>query len=142
VIDANILIYSVDSGSAAHERARAWLTSRLNGDALVAIPWLSIWAFLRIVTHPRALDRPLRPAEAWDIVAAWLALEVVWSPGPTPRHGAVPGDLITRYGLRGNLLTDGQLAAIAIEHGLPIYSTDTDFARFEEIRWVNPLAVS
>lgn len=139
MIDANILIYSVDHSSRHHEAARDWLTARLRGESRVAIPWLSIWAFLRVTTHHRALDHPLQPEQAWAIVAAWLACEVVWNPGPTSRHAAVLENLIRTYALRGNLLTDGQLAAIAIEHGLEVYSTDTDFARFKEIRWINPL---
>ena len=139
MIDANILIYSVDASSRYHAEARSWLTARLNGESRVAIPWLSIWAFLRVATHQRALEHPLQPEQAWEVVAAWLACDVVWTPGPTPRHAAVLENLVREYALRGNLLTDGQLAAIAIEHGLGVYSTDTDFARFQEIRWTNPL---
>ena len=70
----------------------------------------------------------------------WLAAATVWIPGPTERHAAVLGELVATYQVRGNLVTDAQLAALAIEHGLTVCSADTDFARFTEIRWVNPLA--
>jgi predicted nucleic acid-binding protein len=49
-------------------------------------------------------------------------------------------DLITRYQLRGNIVSDAHLAALAIEHGLEVCSNDSDFARFSEVRWTNPVA--
>lgn len=71
---------------------------------------------------------------------AWLAVPVVWIPGATERHASVLGDLVRLYRLSGNLVPDAHLAAIAIEHGAEVVSADTDFARFTEIRWSNPLA--
>ena len=73
-------------------------------------------------------------------MADWLACDNVWVPNPTERHAEVLGGLITKYDLRGNLVTDAQVATLAIEHGLTVCSADTDFARFEEIRWLDPLA--
>jgi hypothetical protein len=67
---------------------------------------------------------------------------VIWVPQPTERHAEVLGSLVTAYRLRGNLISDAQLAALAIEHGLTLCSADTDFARFREIRWENPLQAS
>lgn len=96
--------------------------------------------FVRITTNPRASARPLSATEAWDFVRDWLSCDLTWTPNPTDRHAEVLGSLIQRYDLRGNMITDAQLAALAIEHGLRVYSADTDFARFSEIDWVNPLA--
>jgi predicted nucleic acid-binding protein len=73
------------------------------------------------------------------VVTDWLSTEAAWIPQPTPRHAEVFGSLLTSYQLRGNLVPDAQLAALAIEHGLLLCSADTDFARFEEITWLNPL---
>ena len=70
----------------------------------------------------------------------WTACEVVWQPGPTARHGAILGELIVRHQLHGNLIPDAQLAALALEHGLELCSADSDFARFTEVRWSNPLS--
>lgn len=140
LVDANILLYAVDRDSAHHERARSWLTEALRGQRRVGLPWQSLVAFVRIATNPRASRHPLEPAEAWRCVTDWLASDVAWTPNPTSRHGAVLGSLVVRYGLRANMVTDAQLAALAIEHGLAVCSADTDFARFTEIRWVNPLA--
>ena len=140
LLDANVLLYARDTESPFHERARAWLTERLNGPVRVALPWASLVAFLRIATHPRAYERPLLPREARQQVDEWLAAESSWVPTPTPRHADVLGQLVERYDLRGNLISDAHLAALAIEHGLTLCSADTAFARFGELRWFDPVA--
>ena len=140
LIDANLLIYAVDVTAPEHDKASAWLTDQLNGDRRVGLPWESLMAFLRITTHPRATADPLRPADAWRFIRDWLAVDVVWVPVATERHADVVGGLVGRYRISGNLVPDGQLAALAIEHGLEICSADTDFARFTEVRWRNPIA--
>ena len=140
LLDANLLIYAVDSTAPAHARAADWLTERPNGDQRVGIPWESLTAFLRIVTHPRASARPLGPDDAWRFVEEWLAATNVWIPGPTDRHAAVLGSLVRKYRLAGNLIPDAQIAALAVQHGLQVCSADTDFARLTEIRWYNPVA--
>lgn len=141
LVDANILLFAVDETSRFHEAAASWLTEQLNGPGRVGLPWESLTAFLRISTHPRATRHPLQPEEAWSFVADWIAAEPVWIPLPTERHGAILSALVRSYQLSGNLIPDAHLASLAIEHGLVVCSTDTDFARFREIRWLNPLAV-
>jgi uncharacterized protein len=140
LIDANLLLFSVDSDSPYHDHAAAWLTDLLNGDRRVGLPWESLTAFVRIATHPRATHSPLSPTDAWQFVDAWLAAPPVWVPLPTEQHADVLGGLVSKYRLAGNLVADGHLAALAIEHGLELASADTDFARFTELRWINPLA--
>jgi hypothetical protein len=138
--DANLLLYAVDERSPHHAPARDWLTEALNGDRRVGLPWLSLAAFVRISTNPRASEQPLAPGDAWRHVEDWLACPPAWVPNPTPRHANLLGALIRRYELRANMITDAQIAVLAIEHGLTVYSADTDFARFSEIRWVDPTA--
>jgi len=140
LIDANLLIYAVDAMAPEHGKASAWLTDQLNGDRRVGLPWESLTAFLRITTHPRATTQPLRPADAWRFVNDWLDVDLVWMPVPTERHAEVLARLVDRYRISGNLVPDAHLAALAIEHGLEVCSADTDFARFTEIRWQNPIA--
>ena len=140
LVDANLLIYAVDTTVPEHERAAAWLTSQLNGERRVGLPWESLNAFLRITTHPRASSQPLRPAEAWRFVRDWLSVDLVWIPVATRQHVVVLEGLLDRYRIAGNLVPDAHLAALAIEHGLEVCSADTDFARFSEVRWRNPLA--
>lgn len=139
LVDANILLYAVDADSPFHERARTWLEDALNGPHRIAIPWSSLVAFLRIATNPRALREPLDPEEAWSIVEAWLDAEPVWTPGPGPGHRAILGRLVRDLDLRANLVSDAVLAALAVEHGLAVVSADSDFARFTELEWINPL---
>jgi uncharacterized protein len=98
-------------------------------------------AFLRVVTNPRALARPLTIGAGWNQVLSWLASEPVWIPQPTERHAAQLGEFLALPGVRAGLVHDADLAALAIEHGLTLYSTDGDFARFPRLRWVNPLAL-
>jgi uncharacterized protein len=101
---------------------------------------MSLTAFLRISTNVRATDRPLAASEASGFVREWLATEVVWIPAPGPRHSDIFLGLMDGGQLSGNLVSDAHLAAIAIEHGLVLASNDSDFSRFEGLRWENPLA--
>lgn len=140
LVDANLLLFAVHRGSAFHTAARDWLSEQLNGSRRVGLPWQSLAAFLRMATHPRAFERPLDPAAAWERVGDWLGAGVAWIPEPGERHVQILGELILRHQLRGNLIPDAQLAALALEHGLTVYSADTDFARFTGVQWENPLA--
>ena len=140
LVDANILLFAVDESSSFHATAARWLVEQLNGARRVGFPWHVLTAFLRIGTNPRAAEHPLSPEEAWLHVDAWLATDVAWIPAPTERHADVLRSLVLSYQLRGNLVSDAHLAALAVEHGLKVCSADTDFARFQEIEWENPLS--
>lgn len=139
LVDANLLLYAVDENSSQHDAAREWLSAQLTGPRRVGLPWASLGAFLRIATHPRVFHEPLSPEKAWAVVEDWIASPSAWTPTPTPRHAQALGSLMTTHRITGDLVTDAQLAALAIEHGLTIYSTDSDFARFPEVGWTNPL---
>lgn len=139
LVDANLLLYSVDTRSPFHNDSRAWLETVLNGDIRVGLPWQCLTAFVRIATHPRASDRPLTPARAWEHVRAWLDSDLTWIPAPTSHHANIFERLVVGHDLRGNLVSDAHLAALAIEHGIAVYSADSDFARFREVTWFNPL---
>lgn len=140
LLDANLLLYAVHEGADHHERAAAWMNEKLNAAVRVGFPWQSINAFLRISTHPRAFQRPLDPPTAWARVQEWLAAPAAWLPQPGPEYHRIFGGLITAHRVRGNLIPDAALAALAIEHGVTLASTDTDFARFEGLRWENPVS--
>lgn len=139
LVDANLLLFARDAESSFHGVARQWLSVQLNGPVRVGLPWQSLVAFVRIATNPRAYENPLSPNEAWRQVADWLAADPAWVPSPTARHAEILGRLITNHQLRGNLVSDAHLGALAIEHGLELCSADGDFARFTEVRWRNPL---
>jgi toxin-antitoxin system PIN domain toxin len=140
IVDANILLYAVDEASPYHGRARGWLETALNGTRRVGLPWASLTAFLRIATHPRALAAPLGSADAWAYVEDWLNAPTAWVPQPGRAHREILGRLVRDLDLRGNLVPDAVLAALCVEHGSSIVSADSDFARFRELTWVNPVA--
>ncbi|MGQ0623132.1 MAG: TA system VapC family ribonuclease toxin [Sporichthyaceae bacterium] len=139
LLDVNVLLYAEDDTSPFHADAHRWLTEALNGDARVGLPWHSLLGFVRIRTNPRAAGAPLTGDLAWRQVEEWLAAPAAWIPEPSDRHLAVVGALICKYHLSAKAIPDAHLAALALEHGVPVASTDTGFARFTEIRWVNPL---
>ena len=139
LVDANLLLYATDRSHFHHERSAAWLTEVLRGDRRVGIPWQSIGAFVRIGTSPRVYDRPMSAERAWGCVRAWLDAEPTWIPPATERTAAILGELVIGHRITANLVPDAMLAALAMEHGLVVMSADTDFARFEEVRWENPL---
>jgi uncharacterized protein len=140
LVDANLLVYAHVSSFEEHERARTWLDDQLNGSTAVGLPWPSLLAFLRLVTNARVFHRPEQTSTAWAQVRAWLATEPAWIPQPSERHATLLGELLAVPGIHANLIPDAHLAALAVEHGLTICSTDTDFARFPRVRWTNPLS--
>ena len=103
------------------------------------VPWPTALAFIRISTHPRALERPLTIGEAWETVSSWLERSNVWVPAPTDRHGEILGGLLLGGRATGNHAMDAHLAALAIEWGLELLSADGDFARYRGLRWRDPL---
>lgn len=140
LIDTNILIYAVDETCSEHSTVRTWLETALNGSVRIGIPWESLTGFVRIVTNPRAVRNPLRPDDALEYVYAWATADLVWHPAPTDQHMEVFSALVAGFKLSSNLVSDAHLAAIAIEHGLPIVSADSDFALFtDRVTWINPL---
>lgn len=139
LVDANLLIYAHVKSFEQHAAARQWLDEQINGVARVGLPWPSLLAFVRVVTNPRVFERPLGMARAWAQVQGWLGCPTVWVPPPTPRHPEILGPLLRAATSRSNLVPDAHLAALAIEHGLVLCSTDADFARFPNLRWQNPL---
>jgi hypothetical protein len=141
LVDANLLLYAKFAEHPQHSRARAWLEGVLGGPARVGLPWSSLLAFLRIGTNPRIYPRPLDIEGAWAQVLEWLALDGVWIPLPTERHAEVLGRLIGARRPSSPVIMDAHLAALAVEHGLTVCSTDADFAGFAGIRWENPIAV-
>lgn len=140
IVDANVLLYARNVDDPQHEPARQWLTDALNGPTRVGLPWQTLTAFVRIATNPRAFPDPLTPDAAFGQVEEWLDAPRAWIPEPTRRYRQVFGELVRKHRIRGPLVTDAQLAALAIDHGVALASTDADFARFPELTWTDPLA--
>jgi toxin-antitoxin system PIN domain toxin len=140
LIDLNLLIYAVNRDSAHHSRAKSWLEKTLSDDEPVALPWVVLLGFLRLATSPRVLPHPLAPEQALEVVDGWLTQPCVQMLGPGVDHWRLLRSLVEETGTAGNLTTDAHLAALAIENGAELCSTDTDFARFRRLRWTNPVA--
>jgi toxin-antitoxin system PIN domain toxin len=139
LVDVNLLVYAWDRGSPHHEAARRWLDAKLSETPRVALPWESTLGFLRVVTNPRIYERPAAIARAWRQVEEWLSCRNVWIPHASIEHDAVLGGLLRNLGGGSALIPDAHLAALAIEHGLILCSSDGDFARFSGLRWMSPL---
>lgn len=141
LVDANVLIYAVNSDSPHHDRARRWLEAALSGTAPVGLTWSVLLAFLRITTRRGILERPLPVGDALAYVDSWLRQPPVELIAPGPHHWAVLRTLIATSGAAGNLTSDAHLAALALEGGWSLVSTDHDFRRFAGLTFVNPLEI-
>jgi hypothetical protein len=138
--DAGLLLYAYHTRAPQHEASRAWLESALAGPDLVRFAWLGLWAFLRISTNARVFARPLSAGEAAAAVSSWLAQPCAGILEPGERHWSILQELMRDGQARGPLVMDAALAALAIEHGATLYTSDRDFARFAGLKWTNPLA--
>jgi toxin-antitoxin system PIN domain toxin len=137
--DINLLLYAHNEAAPHHASARTWWSDCLNKSEPVALPWIVSSGFIRLTTHPRVLADPLSPEQAVDYVSSWLGRPnvLVIEPGKT-FHTHFFGYLkALRTG--GNLTTDAYLAALAVEHQAELHSNDTDFYRYNGLRWRNPL---
>ena len=137
--DVNLLVYAVDETSDFHRGAKAWWDDVLSSSAIVGLCYPTILGFIRLVTNRRVFAAPLSVTEATDYVSSWLAQPNTTIVVPTPRHWPLLETLLHGTGLGANLTTDAHIAALAIEHGFTVFSNDTDFARFHNLRWENPL---
>jgi uncharacterized protein len=140
LLDANLLLYAANQSAPEHDRARAWLDDRLNGSVAVGLPWPSLLAFVRLATNPLVVRSPVTAAEAWRQAEEWLTCEPAWVPAPGSAHRAILGGFLKASWMTSRLVPDAHLAALAVEHGLTLQSTDGDFAKFRDLRWENPLA--
>ena len=138
--DINLLIYAYDQTSTHHARARQWWESQLNGSQMIGLSWVTLLGFIRLLTNPRIFQNPYPPREILAIVKTWLEQPHVKIVQPSENHFARLASLIEQLGTAGNLTTDVHLAALAIERGLILQTTDADFARFPGLKWHNPLA--
>jgi uncharacterized protein len=139
LVDANLLIYAHHQTSDFHSRARAWFEAALQGSEGVGIAWMTILAFLRITTNRHIFAHAFTMAEAEQIVAQWMAHPSVSIVPAGDRHWEVLSRMLREGQARSDLVSDAHLAALAIEHGAVVCTTDRDFARFPGLRWQNPL---
>ena len=139
VIDANLLIYAVNEDAPLNREARTWLEKVVSGSETVGLSWSVLLAFLRLTTRAGLFRHPLSPDGAFDVISTWLTQPSVTIVHPGPNHLRALRGLVAEFGTAGNLTSDAHLAALAIEHGAELCSSDSDFSRFPGLKWRNPL---
>lgn len=140
VVDLNLLLYATNEDALLHERARRWWEQLVSSGQPIGLAWTVVLGFLRLTTNHRVMPHPLAPDQAMAIIDDWFGQPSVRPLEPTARHWAIVKEILAPLGTAGNLTSDAHLAALAIEHGARLLSTDNDFARFAGLRWSNPLA--
>lgn len=138
IVDANVLLYAVNSSSEHHEASRRWLDGALSGNDVVGLAWVAMLAFARLTTKHGLFPSPLRPDDAMAQITAWCSAPGAVIVNPTARHADVLAALVSSVGTGGNLVSDAHLAALALEHRARIVSYDNDFGRFEGVQWDIP----
>lgn len=137
--DINLLVYAYSEESPQHAKAKDWWERALNSDMPVGLPWIVAAGFIRVITHPRIFVKPMAVTSAVGIVREWLAADPVIVISPGERFAGLFLECLEKLGVGGNLTTDAQLAAFAVENQAVLFSNDTDFARFDGLRVRNPL---
>jgi len=138
-VDANILLYAEDSLNSHHDKARKWLDGKLSGTETICLCWTVLAAFIRIGTNARVFEAPLSLEQATTRVQSWLDQPNTRLINPTDQHWRVFQQLLLDSKALANLVKDAHIAALAIEHGCEVASSDSDFARFPKLKWFNPL---
>jgi toxin-antitoxin system PIN domain toxin len=141
LLDVNILLYAYDRDAVHHLAAAQWVKHLIDGPEAIGLPWITLWAFVRLSTNPRVVANPKTAKEAFQIIREWLALPGVIVVQPGPRHAELLERLVIDGRAAGPLTTDAALAALAIEHGATLASTDRDFSRFPDLRLGKPDSV-
>jgi toxin-antitoxin system PIN domain toxin len=139
VFDANLLIYAYDENSSHHVQTRGWVEKIFSGAEPVGLPWQAIYAFLRIMTNRKLPGTRLTLDAAGQIVDRWLEQPAVRILGPGDQHWALLRQMMIDGQASGVMVSDAQIAALAIEYGGVLHTADRDFARFPGLRWKNPL---
>lgn len=138
VVDANVLLYAVNTDSAHHDPSRRWIDASLSGADTVGFTWLALTAFIRLSTKVGLFPAPLSVGEATSQTRAWLEAPGARLLESANQHHDVLERLLASVGAGGNLVNDAHLAAIAIEHRAAIVSYDGDFGRFDGVRCHRP----
>ncbi len=139
IADLNLLVYAHSAGAPLHQPAREWWEDLLNGTERVGIPWIVAAGFVRLLTHPGVLETPAVPEHAVNMLAEWFHSPSVVPLNSGARHIGIFRDMLVAADVRGNLVTDAHIAALAVEHQAEVHTNDSDFSRFPGLRWRNPL---
>ena len=134
IVDANVLLYAVNSSSDHHDACRRWLDGALSGGDVVGLAWVPMLAFARLATKHGLFPSPMSPDDAMAQITEWCSAPGAMIVNPTARHADLLSGLLSTVGAGGNLVNDAHLAALALEHRARIVSYDNDFDRFKGVQ--------
>lgn len=139
LLDVNVLVYAHRADTERHAEYKTWLENLWAMPSAYAVSEIVLSGCLRIITHHRVFDppTPLDQALAFVDQVRSRPNAVILAPGG--RHWGIFTDLCRSTEAKGNLVPDAYLAALAIESGSELVTTDRDFARFPSLRWRHPL---
>jgi toxin-antitoxin system PIN domain toxin len=136
--DVNVLVYAYREDVPRHPRYREWLDRVLDGREAYGMSDLVLTGFLRVVTHPAVFSPPSPIRHALGFVDALRGHPNCVQIAPGARHWSIFVELCRDAGVKGNLVPDAYLAALAIESGSEWMTSDRDYARFPGLRWRDP----
>jgi toxin-antitoxin system PIN domain toxin len=139
VVDVNVLIFAYNADAPQHERVRRWLEGALSGSERIGIPWAVLHGFLRITTNTPAIKPPFLTTDAVAIVEEWFSSPAVTVVEPGPRYWSIFRTLLVDAQVKGALVSDAHIAALAMENDASVCTTDRDFRGFTGLRLINPL---
>lgn len=139
--DVNVLVYALRAGSPRHDEYAAWLSALVTGADELALHDVALSGVIRVSTNPRIMQRPSSPTAALDFVN-WLrnAPRAHWIPSSAATWDVFGQLVAADPGIRGNVVPDAHLAAVALAHGARLATADRGFARFPGLRFFDPAA--
>lgn len=137
--DINLLIYAYHSGSPFHAKAAVWWQSCMRGNEPIGLAQVVVFGFLRITTNSKVFEDPMTPSEAIAHVRSWLQQPLVQLLPSDNSQMEEAFKLLEAVGTAGNLVTDAQIAAAAFDNHAIVHTSDSDFAKFPNLHWFNPI---
>jgi len=138
--DANLLIYAYNEASVERKAAHKWLEQVLSNSEAVGFCWQTLTAFLRVSTNKKIFANAYSSDEAIEVIENWLSAPNARLLVPTERHLGIFKRVAAQGQVSGPMLMDAHLAALVIEHGATLATTDRDFRLFDGLKIINPLA--
>lgn len=139
LLDVNVCVYAIREDTTDHEAYRSWITEVLNGDEPVGISELVLSGIIRVITNHRIFREPSTTEQALNACGELRSGPVAVPLQPGKRHWEIFDSLCRQTNAKGNAVPDAYHAALAIENGATLITTDRGFARFPGLRWRHPL---
>ena len=140
LFDVNVLVNAYREDADHHQPCRSVIDEAMSSPAAFGLTSIVLSGFLRVVTHRRVFKTPTSFVDALEFVDALQSMPQAVAISPGPRHWDIFTELCLEARATGNLIPDAYLAAIAIEAGCDLVTTDRDFARFAGLTWTDPLS--